>query len=172
MVDAFPTQACYRCNVERPMTAFIRRIDERYYNMCRQCVSEILTARSGWSWRAPEAHAHGFRTYLLSLPTKASERLVHAAKQRNIFLCLQGLQSSCLCAAPPIATGRRRGELLDGRVERTCEAIRSLPDVPEGLGRDSAARRKSKRDHGRPYRADQQGRLELDREYPATLLFV
>lgn len=46
--DLLDTRVCYRCGEERPLAAFTRRVDDRHYNMCRPCVSEILTtARRG-----------------------------------------------------------------------------------------------------------------------------
>ena len=42
MHSSITIQVCYRCHIEKLMSAFISRIDKRYYNMCRVCVSEIL----------------------------------------------------------------------------------------------------------------------------------
>ena len=36
---------CYRCGRVQPLAAFTRRVDDRHYNMCRPCVTEILTRR-------------------------------------------------------------------------------------------------------------------------------
>ncbi|MDP3277128.1 MAG: hypothetical protein Q8Q09_18195 [Deltaproteobacteria bacterium] len=38
------TQTCYRCKETRPLAAFTQRVDNQHYNMCRECVSEILAA--------------------------------------------------------------------------------------------------------------------------------
>ena len=58
------TRTCYRCGIERPADAFIQRIDDRRYRMCRSCVSEILARRGG---RRP--------------------RLTHTATERTCYLC-------------------------------------------------------------------------------------
>lgn len=61
------TQTCYRCRQARPLTAFTKRIDERHYNMCRQCVSEVLVAGRS--------------------PGHERERLPHTATERICYLC-------------------------------------------------------------------------------------
>jgi hypothetical protein len=38
-------KVCYRCQKTKPLSAFIQRIDDTYYNMCRACVSEILAQK-------------------------------------------------------------------------------------------------------------------------------
>jgi hypothetical protein len=38
---------CYRCRQDKPIEAFTQRIDDRYYKMCRACVSEVLTLKQG-----------------------------------------------------------------------------------------------------------------------------
>lgn len=55
---------CYRCHRRKPDGAFIQRIDDRHYRMCRACVSEIMLAR-------PER----------------KERLAHTATERTCYLC-------------------------------------------------------------------------------------
>lgn len=35
-------KVCYLCKIEKPLSAFIQRIDDQYYNMCTDCVSDIL----------------------------------------------------------------------------------------------------------------------------------
>ncbi len=38
------TSKCwYRCGEEKPSDAFTQRVDDRYFSMCRSCVSEILS---------------------------------------------------------------------------------------------------------------------------------
>lgn len=51
-------QVCYRCKDEKPLSDFTRRIDDRYYNMCRVCVSEILLPRSGERVRLRHTETH------------------------------------------------------------------------------------------------------------------
>lgn len=57
-------QVCYRCKEKKPLSGFTRRIDDRHYNMCRVCVSEILLTRSG-----------------------GKERLKHTKTHRTCYLC-------------------------------------------------------------------------------------
>jgi 5-methylcytosine-specific restriction endonuclease McrA len=59
------THICYRCGTEKPLRDFIQRVDERHYNMCRQCVSAILAAQ----------------------PHAKKERLHHSATHRTCYLC-------------------------------------------------------------------------------------
>jgi len=65
MSQAEKTQICYRCGIEKLLTAFILRMDDRYYNMCRECVSEIL----------------------LQARTYEREVLTHTATHRTCYLC-------------------------------------------------------------------------------------
>lgn len=46
---AFSVRRCYRCGVDKSDDAFIRRVDDRYYRMCRVCVAEVLHVRDGRS---------------------------------------------------------------------------------------------------------------------------
>ena len=65
MDPAEKTRICYRCKVEKPLSAFILRVDYQYYNMCRECVSEIL----------------------LQTRTRKREALTHTATHRTCYLC-------------------------------------------------------------------------------------
>ncbi len=56
---------CYRCGTRKPLDAFTCRIDERYYNMCRVCVSEVL----------------------LQGQRGKKERLHHTKTMRTCYLC-------------------------------------------------------------------------------------
>jgi hypothetical protein len=71
---ASTTQVCYRCKASRPVAAFTQRVDDRHYNMCRQCVSEILTA--GRAERGPRV------------------RLEHTATERTCYLCRRKLPTA------------------------------------------------------------------------------
>ena len=62
-------KACYRCQRERPLDAFSRRVDDRHYSMCRSCVSEILLNRSA-----------------------GRQRLEHTTTHRTCYLCRRFLQ--------------------------------------------------------------------------------
>ena len=59
MTDEINTfQVCYRCKVEKRLSAFTQRVDDRHYNMCRACVSEILPPRSGKKERLNHTETH------------------------------------------------------------------------------------------------------------------
>jgi len=64
-MTASTLRRCYRCGKSKPPDAFIKRIDDRYYNMCRACVSEILEMR----------------------PAATRERLSHTSTHRTCYLC-------------------------------------------------------------------------------------
>jgi 5-methylcytosine-specific restriction endonuclease McrA len=64
-------QTCYRCGKTKPMSAFTLRVDDRHYNMCRTCVTEILVRRE----------------------TRRS-RLPHTATDRVCYLCDRTLPNS------------------------------------------------------------------------------
>jgi 5-methylcytosine-specific restriction endonuclease McrA len=55
---------CYRCKEIRPLSEFIERVDDRFYRMCRLCVSEI------------QAHA-----------AKNKRRLAHTETHRECYVC-------------------------------------------------------------------------------------
>lgn len=57
---------CYLCRSVKPLSEFTRRVDDRYYNMCKECVSRILAGR-----------AHGAR----------KTRLHHTETHRTCYLC-------------------------------------------------------------------------------------
>ena len=44
-MDDASRSTCYRCGVSKGLDAFITRVDDRRYSMCRSCVSEILARR-------------------------------------------------------------------------------------------------------------------------------
>ena len=58
-------EVCYRCEREKPLAEFIRRVDDRYYNMCRSCASEILLKRQ----------------------VRKNRRLKHTETDRTCYLC-------------------------------------------------------------------------------------
>lgn len=59
-------QTCYRCRVKKAVSAFTRRKDSRLYEMCRECVSDIL-ARPQQARRAKLTHTVTHRTCYLCL---------------------------------------------------------------------------------------------------------
>lgn len=58
------TQRCYLCGHVKPAGSFVRKVDDRYFNMCRSCLSEIQLSRAG-----------------------APRRLEHSDTQRTCYLC-------------------------------------------------------------------------------------
>ncbi len=65
MRQSLEVQTCYRCGIAKPLSEFTLRVDDRHYNMCRACVSEILSRR----------------------PAEKKERLLHTATLRTCYLC-------------------------------------------------------------------------------------
>jgi len=52
-------RTCYRCGKAKGLEAFILRVDDRHYKMCRTCVSEILAQRTGGKKvRLPHSETH------------------------------------------------------------------------------------------------------------------
>lgn len=71
-MGALDEQRCYRCCKSKPLSAFTLRVDERHYNMCRACVSEIVTRRGG----------------------ARKQRLPHTSTERICYLCRRQLPNS------------------------------------------------------------------------------
>lgn len=59
------SRPCYLCKRDKPSAEFIQCVDERYYNMCRACASEILSKPR----------------------TTKKERLHHTETHRTCYLC-------------------------------------------------------------------------------------
>jgi RNA polymerase-binding transcription factor DksA len=64
------SHVCYLCKQELPISDFTQRIDDRYYKMCKSCVSEILSKR------------------------KSGERLNHTETHRTCALCRRFLANN------------------------------------------------------------------------------
>ena len=65
MATSEPIQTCYLCKVPKPLTHFIQRVDSTHYNMCRACLSEVLSRKSG----------------------RKKQRLHHTDAKRTCYLC-------------------------------------------------------------------------------------
>ena len=59
---------CFRCGHDKPSTDFTQGIEDRYYNMCAACVSEILAQRGD-----------------------SKPKLHHTKTERTCYLCLRFL---------------------------------------------------------------------------------
>ena len=58
-MDKDTNRECYRCGLTKPPDAFILRVDDRHYRMCRVCVTEILSQRNeGRKQRLPHTATH------------------------------------------------------------------------------------------------------------------
>jgi len=139
-MEGAPTQTCYRCRQTRPLDAFTLRLDARYYNMCRPCVSEIL------------------------LLPKNKKRLDHSGTERTCYLCRRRLPvgsftrrsnktffSACKDCNRHVFAQRRRARLMqcDGSYsvqewlallrlfERCPGCLRAWTDIPPIAGRPS-----------------------------------
>ena len=65
-------QTCYRCRIARPLSSFTRRVDDRYYNMCKACVSEILCSGGN----------------------RGKQKLQHTPTHRTCYLCRRLLENA------------------------------------------------------------------------------
>jgi 5-methylcytosine-specific restriction endonuclease McrA len=101
-------RTCYRCGESKPDSAFITRVDDRHYRMCRACVSEILLARTTTGKRGRLPHTATHRVCYLcdrTLPTgqftrrsngtyfsacKECNRHVFAARRRARLVAVGG----------------------------------------------------------------------------------
>ena len=63
---------CYRCKKNCPINSFTKRIDDRFYDMCKKCVSEIL-----------------------SIKAKGKKKLYHSSSKRTCYLCLRFMGNEC-----------------------------------------------------------------------------
>lgn len=123
-------QVCYRCGMEKPLIEFIRRIDNRYYNMCKSCVSEIM---------------------LISRSRKR-QKLKHTETQRTCYLCNRFLPnaeftrrsngtyfSACKSCNRHVFAQRRRARLLASEGTYTVQEWETLlskhPTTCPGCGR-------------------------------------
>jgi 5-methylcytosine-specific restriction endonuclease McrA len=107
---------CYRCGQVKGIDAFIRRVDDRHYRMCRECVSEILQERAA-----------------------GKKRLVHTATHRTCYLCRRFLPvdeftkrrngtffSGCKECNRHVFSQRRRARLLAAEGSYTVAEWKAL----------------------------------------------
>lgn len=139
-------QTCYRCKASKPLDAFIKRVDDRYYNMCRACVSEVLQLGGA----------------------RGKQRLAHTATHRICYLCRRTLPNSeftrrsngtyfsaCKDCNRNVFAQRRRARLagaegsfttaeweaLLGKYERCPKCLRRWQDIPPPGDRESVVTR-------------------------------
>jgi len=119
---------CYRCGQVRSANDFIKRVDDRYYGMCRQCLSNILASRS-----------------------RGKRKLEHTEHHRTCYLCRRVLPvgeftqrsngsyfSACKECNKHVFAQRRRARMLcaegDYTVREWMELLEKFPTCP-GCGR-------------------------------------
>ena len=125
---------CYRCGQSRPAEAFIERIDDRRYRMCRSCVSEILARRG--SVRRRLKHTDEERTCYLCdrvLPNAAFTRRSNgtyfsACKDCNRHVFAQRRRARLAAAAGSYTTGE--WTLLLAQYDRCPACLRLWADIP------------------------------------------
>lgn len=116
MSDPNSFRPCYRCRQSKPLSAFIQRVDDRHYRMCRACVSEIMLARS-----------------------KKKQPLTHSETDRTCYLCLRLLPnasftrrstgtyfSACKECNRHVFAQRRRARLESAEGDHTLAEWKSL----------------------------------------------
>lgn len=141
-----PLQTCYRCREEKPLASFIRRVDDRYYNMCSGCLGEILLARSGRP-RTRLAHTDTERTCYLcrrALPVAAFTRRTNgtffsACKDCNKNVFAHRRRARLLAAEGAFTTSEWLAVLAAHPVCPRCG--RRWEDIPLPTGRSSAVTR-------------------------------
>ena len=141
------TQVCYLCKVEKSLSSFIKKKNNKHYNMCRSCVSEILARKEGDGKR---------------------ERLHHTETHRTCYLCRRLLPvdeftrrkvgtyySACKDCNKNVFAQRRRARLKGAEGSFTTEewnqlvaqfdscpmCLRRWEDIPPPAGRDSVITR-------------------------------
>jgi len=77
---------CYRCGLEKSDDAFTQRVDERHYRMCRACVSEILTVRTG-SKKTRLPHTKTHRICYLCRRTLPNDRFTRRSNGTHFSAC-------------------------------------------------------------------------------------
>lgn len=63
-MSAAELQRCYRCGTDKLPSDFVRKVDDRHFNMCRVCLSEVRLRRG-----------------------VGKQRLRHTDTQRTCYLC-------------------------------------------------------------------------------------
>lgn len=117
-------QQCYLCKEHQSKSNFTQRIDDRYYKMCKTCVSKILEKRNG------------------------KNKLEHTSTHRTCYLCLRFLPTSsftrrstgtyfsaCKDCNRNVFSSRRRARKLNADGEfstKEWRALLSLTDICPG----------------------------------------
>jgi 5-methylcytosine-specific restriction endonuclease McrA len=109
-------QKCYLCKKTKPLVEFTYRRDERYYRMCKDCVSAIISKKE-----------------------KGKKKLKHTKTHRTCYLCVRQLPvseftrrsngtyfSACKECNKNVFAHRRRARLLDSEGTFTTEEWESL----------------------------------------------
>ena len=130
---------CYRCGVSKPLGAFMQRIDDRHYSMCRVCVSEILTRR-GSTRKQRLPHTSTDRVCYLcrrTLPNAAFTRRSNgsyfsACKECNRHVFAQRRRAR-LCAAEGSYT-LAEWQALVALYDRCPMCLREWASIPPSLG--------------------------------------
>ena len=129
-------RTCYRCHQVRPADAFITRVDDRHYRMCRPCVSEILAARAGGRRRPRLPHTDTHRLCYLcdrTLPvdqfTKRSNGTYFSAcKDCNRHVFAQRRRARLAGAEGSYTTAE--WDALVAQYDRCPLCLRAWADIP------------------------------------------
>ena len=99
------SHVCYLCKQGRPISEFTQRIDDRYYKMCKSCVSEILSKRkSGERLNHTDTH----RTCALCRRFRANNQFTRRSKGSYYSACKE-----CNKTSMPSVEERERWVLKD-----------------------------------------------------------
>lgn len=138
-MEAGEERRCYRCGHPKPLTAFIQRVDDRYYSMCRACVSEILASR-GEGTKQRLAHTDTRRTCYLCrrlLPSGSFTRRSNGTYFSACKDCNRHVFSQRRRARMNAATGSytlKEWQELVVLYDRCPMCLRSWQDVPPRTG--------------------------------------
>lgn len=116
-------QACYRCGKPKSSDEFVRKLDDRHFNMCRSCLSEVQLARAG---------------------ELGKPRLVHTETERTCYLCRRYLPvtaftqrrngtyfSACKACNQNVFAQRRRARMYAAGGSHTAAEWRALTEQYE-----------------------------------------
>jgi 5-methylcytosine-specific restriction endonuclease McrA len=129
------THTCYRCQVEKPLDAFILRIDARHYNMCRSCLSEVL-AQSSSGKKVRLKHTPTHRTCYLcrrflpveSFTLRSNGTYFSACKVCNRHVFAQRRRARLKGAVGSYT--RAEWEALVAQYDRCPKCLRRWADIP------------------------------------------
>lgn len=137
-------QVCYRCGHAKARAGFVQRVDDRHFNMCRVCVTEILSMREGKP-KVRLRHTDTHRTCYLCrrmLPVDSYTRRSNGSYFSGCKDCNRCVFAVRRRARRAVAGGsfsRAEWEALLAQYERCPMCQRPWEDIPRLPSRSSVA---------------------------------